>query len=161
MLNQPRIIFSSDEIVLDRDVTIRLTGFAPGSTVTLRAELIDDKEAVWKSEATFITDWIGSVDLTQDAPISGSYEGIDGYGIFWSMAPVPPEKYDEFKLNGAKDEGGYVPPAWGHAFGLPCYESDRPEKVRFEAMVDGKPSATAKAQRDSWKEISRFYKDVL
>jgi hypothetical protein len=41
--------------------------------------------------ATFIADGNGRIDLNTGAPISGTYEGIDQMGFYWSMelAPMP------------------------------------------------------------------------
>jgi dienelactone hydrolase len=41
------------------------------------------------SEATFVADDNGTVDLERDAPLAGSYEGVEPMGLLWSMQPEP------------------------------------------------------------------------
>jgi dienelactone hydrolase len=41
----------------------------------------------WRSEAVFNSGAQGTIDLETQAPVSGSYRGIDGMGLFWSMKP--------------------------------------------------------------------------
>jgi len=154
-MSSPRIELSSERIVMDQEIQIRLTGFRPESQVTIIAELLDDKQTPWRSQATFSTDWIGSVDLSRAIPESGTYAGEDSHGLFWSMAPVPPEKYDEFKLKGASEEAVRTPPIFAYSLGVPYYESDRPDVIRFEALVDGSKVATTELIRD------RFPVDVM
>jgi hypothetical protein len=43
---------------------------------------------VFASEATFTADENGTVDLTQQAPVSGDYNGINAMGLFWSRRPA-------------------------------------------------------------------------
>ncbi|MBW2367032.1 MAG: alpha/beta fold hydrolase [Deltaproteobacteria bacterium] len=147
-MKSPRIELSSNRIVIDQETEIRLSGFRPYSQVTITATLSDDTNTEWCSEAAFNTDGTGSVDLSRTAPVSGTYAGTDCDGLFWSMAPVAPEKYDEFKLNGAKEEAARTPSIFAHASGLPYYESDRPDVIRLEACVDGKTVASAELMRD-------------
>ncbi len=148
----PRIELSSDRIVIDRDIQIKLAGFQPDSPVTITAVLTDDKDTDWCASATFTTNWIGSVDLSTAAPVSGTYTDADSNGLFWSMAPVPPEKFKEFKLNAAKEEAARKSPNFAHALGEPYYKSDRPDVIRFKALVDGKTIATAELIRDRFPE---------
>jgi dienelactone hydrolase len=75
---------------LDVPVSIRLAGLAPGDQVTVRARLATYFDGgTWVSEATFVADAAGEVDLGRDAPIAGSfpgsYQGVEASGLFWSM----------------------------------------------------------------------------
>jgi len=137
-----RIALTPPEINLDRDVTIRLAGFAPNTDVTVEASLADDADAVWRSRATFRTDWVGAVDLAKATPVSGSYREPDAHGLLWSMAPVPPERFTDFLLNGTPGEQ-----LMGHRVGMPFYADDRADVVELEAIVDGEAVATARLTR--------------
>jgi dienelactone hydrolase len=68
-------------------VDIRVTGAAPGSTVTLSASATDLDKVPWTSAATFRADSSGVVDLAKQAPVSGSYGAVDEMGLLWSMNP--------------------------------------------------------------------------
>src|SRR6266851_5729279 len=43
---------------------------------------------VWHSTADFIANAAGVVDLQRDAPVSGSYAGVEPMGLLWSMVPA-------------------------------------------------------------------------
>lgn len=74
--------------LVDQAVHIRLTDFAPHQRVTIQAQLQDDANQTWRSEATFMTDAEGTLDVPTQQPLAGTYEEIDGMGLFWSMLPV-------------------------------------------------------------------------
>jgi hypothetical protein len=46
-----------------------------------------DRGQEWHSAATFTTASDGTVDLTRDAPVRGSYQQADPMGLVWSMEP--------------------------------------------------------------------------
>jgi dienelactone hydrolase len=69
-------------------VHIRVTGLDPDTKVKLVTKRTDNAGVKWESHAIFITDIGGSVDLNAQAPVSGTYSGIDPSGLFWSMRPV-------------------------------------------------------------------------
>jgi hypothetical protein len=42
----------------------------------------------WDAHAAFVTtDALGSVDVSGQRPVSGTYDSDDPTGLFWSMAP--------------------------------------------------------------------------
>ena len=70
--------------------SLKITGFAPGGQVTVKAQSTDLKKVVWESSAVFVADDAGIVDVAARAPISGSYSGAEIYGLLWSMQPLNP-----------------------------------------------------------------------
>ncbi|MCL6611593.1 MAG: ABC transporter substrate-binding protein [Peptococcaceae bacterium] len=66
---------------------IKVSGLVPGTPVTLVAEQQDYKGIKWESHAVFHADSKGEVDPGVQAPVSGSYEGADPAGLFWSLRP--------------------------------------------------------------------------
>ena len=68
-------------------VPLRASGLAPGQSVTLELEHIDDVGQRWLSSAELSADADGVVD-SDDAPSRrGSYLGTSRDGLLWSMAP--------------------------------------------------------------------------
>ena len=45
----------------------------------------------WQAHATFTSDDLGSVDVSRQAPISGTYDGISPMGLVWSAERLPGE----------------------------------------------------------------------
>jgi fermentation-respiration switch protein FrsA (DUF1100 family) len=77
------------EALADEPVAVRLGSLQPGQRVVLKAELRLGSEPPWQSQAEFLADASRTIDLTRHAPQSGSYEGIEPMGLFWSMSPEP------------------------------------------------------------------------
>ncbi|MGA7669823.1 MAG: acyl-CoA thioesterase/bile acid-CoA:amino acid N-acyltransferase family protein [Nitrolancea sp.] len=75
----------------DEVIHVRLTGLAPGSVVTIRSRLTDEFGGEWESATSFTADELGAVDLSAQAPSSGSYDGVEPMGFLWSMTPVGDE----------------------------------------------------------------------
>lgn len=71
----------------DRAVHVRLSGLAAGDEVTVTATAADYRQRRWRGWANFRADDRGRVDLDRARPISGTYSGVDGMGLFWSMHP--------------------------------------------------------------------------
>lgn len=79
------------QCLVDQSLEIRLRGLAPGERVVLQLSSRFGHE-VLQSEAFFVADANGTVDATRQSPVAGSYQGVDAMGLFWSRAPVPPER---------------------------------------------------------------------
>lgn len=73
--------------LVDETLAIRVLDLHPGEVVTLKL-WSSFSDVVLLSSAAFKADANGVVDLGSHAPISGSYEGVDAMGLFWSRAPV-------------------------------------------------------------------------
>jgi dienelactone hydrolase len=73
---------------------IVLEGLQPNTELVLRAERVVHSEFLggqrkrFRSEAVFVADAQGKVDLSRLAPRRGSYAGADLHGLFWSMRPT-------------------------------------------------------------------------
>ncbi|HEY6570489.1 MAG TPA: acyl-CoA thioesterase/bile acid-CoA:amino acid N-acyltransferase family protein [Candidatus Limnocylindrales bacterium] len=121
-------------------VSIRLSAFPPEHPVTVRATTVglaypdlEDTGTVRESSATFQTDASGTVDLAEDAPISGSYAVANPMGLFWSMTEV----------QAASEPTSASPPP----------DSANPAvflqyRTELTAEVDGAPVATAVLDQD-------------
>lgn len=79
------------DVVVGNAVHLGVDGLAPGTRLMLRASRIVGGEAgnrPFQSEASFVADASGKVDLDVQAPVEGSYQGVDPRGLFWSMRPA-------------------------------------------------------------------------
>ena len=72
--------------LIDEPLHIVVRRLQPGASVTVRAHLMDPRGVPWSSHATYRADAEGSVDLTRQAPIAGTYTGVDGEGLIASLA---------------------------------------------------------------------------
>ena len=71
--------------LIDVSRHVRLCGFAASGTVTVDAQLRQFDGTTWRSEATFVADAQGEIDLARDQPVSGSWHGVAPMGLVWSM----------------------------------------------------------------------------
>jgi Acyl-CoA thioester hydrolase/BAAT N-terminal region len=85
----PAIVIDRPSAVIDVPIRTELRGFPPGQPVALTALLEFADGSKWQSRATFSADARGQVDLTRDAPTSGSYDGVAAMGFIWSASGGP------------------------------------------------------------------------
>lgn len=91
-----RIKIKPEIAFVDEPVNIHLLGFKPQQVVTLRAWIRDDSDEIWQSHASFETDDRGNVDVNSQKPLSGTYNDIDGMGLFWSIRKYAYERVGSF-----------------------------------------------------------------
>lgn len=82
--NEPYIWTKPNEVLFSERVSIGISGLEPNTNVRLRARM-PLKEGIWESWATYQADENGTVDTGSQAPIDGTYDGVDGTGLLWSM----------------------------------------------------------------------------
>lgn len=81
--------------LMDDQINITISGLPPNRLITLRAKSRAQDQLWWRSEALFNSGPDGAIDLHVQTPISGTYQGVDGMGLFWSMKPdVEPKSAD-------------------------------------------------------------------
>ncbi|AKC72703.1 palmitoyl-CoA hydrolase [Pandoraea oxalativorans] len=81
-------------IDVPRHLVVR--GATPGAHITLAARTARAGGVVWHAHATFVADAEGVVDVSRDAPVSGSYQGVSAMGLIWSQVPEDGESRDVF-----------------------------------------------------------------
>jgi hypothetical protein len=106
---------------IDRPVAVRVTGLDPRQSVTIEARLDDHRGDRWLAEAAFVADGAGAVDLRRDAPVAGTYDGVDPMGLFWALR---------------RQEGQAAAQA-----------ESVPVVYRLRALVDGRVVAPARVER--------------
>ena len=79
---------------LDTELHIRIVDLPPGGQVTLEAAQRDLRGGRWRSANVFTAGADGTVDLTRDAPVEGSYDGVDPMGHIWSMRTQDEPAFD-------------------------------------------------------------------
>ena len=98
MKGKPNLQIDLESSLIDRSVCIRVTGLTSGQKVTLRfqrASFGGSTKYFLESYGTYVADEEGIVDLQKAVPIEGTYEGVDGMGLFWSMQVQRTEESSE------------------------------------------------------------------
>ncbi len=83
-------VFSIDAVdgLIDEPRRIVVSGLAPDELVAISARTERSRGVTWMSQATFMADGQGVVDLTRDAPVGGDYAEVSAMGLIWSQQPV-------------------------------------------------------------------------
>lgn len=84
----PVLVVSATTTLADAPVQIKVTGLRPGDQITITSTAIDRTGMLWTGRATFTASDSGVVDPATQAPESGTYQGLDAMGLFWSMNPA-------------------------------------------------------------------------
>ncbi len=98
-----RFEIEPQKALINEPIFIRAAGFEPAQNVTLRVCMTDDDNQLWASEATFIADNGGTIDLHTQKPLSGGYDNIDGMGLFWSMSNIPATRIESSFVRSQSD----------------------------------------------------------
>lgn len=78
----------------DQPVHLRVTGLVADEEITVASTATDHAGREWQGHALFRADTQGTVALDSAVPLSGTYQGADGMGLFWSMDP-PTDNYNQ------------------------------------------------------------------
>lgn len=82
-----KLSVTPNPVAADAPFGVRLSGLAPGQTVTLHSVTADDADLPWIASATFQADTRGGVDLATQAPRAGSDAVADPTGLVWAALP--------------------------------------------------------------------------
>lgn len=74
--------------VADQPVQVRVAGLADGQQATVQISSTDAAGVRWQSSAVFRANAAGDIDLGSARALSGSYSGVSGMGLIWSMSPA-------------------------------------------------------------------------
>lgn len=85
-----RIEFSDNPARRGDPVHVRVLGLTPGAEVRVRAERLSlwQPTSLYRTEARFVADSSGQIDLATDVPIAGRWASADPNALFWTMRTV-------------------------------------------------------------------------
>lgn len=124
-----------NHVLSDETAAIRATGLRPRELVTIQAALVDGGGHRWISQAEFLADEQGTVDVSSQSPAKGSYNEVSALGLIWSMKP------DE------KHVDRYVSP-----------RDLGPQIIEFRLMEDGKQVSSVQLEQRNISEGVRQIK---
>ncbi len=87
----PKIVVTPEHPLVDESVEIVISNLPANQQIIIEASCKDKDNNAWTSRATFQTDDKGIINVAKQAPIEGSYKGIDPMGLVWSIAPADKE----------------------------------------------------------------------
>jgi dienelactone hydrolase len=134
-LHAQTLTITPNRVLSDQTAVVRATALQPNEHATLKADLVDGDGQRWESEAEFVANTHGSIDLSTQAPVSGSYKDVSAMGPIWSMKPAE------------KGVNLYRPP-----------RQLGPQQIRFQLVRDDHVIATAQLEQDAAVEGIRQLK---
>ncbi|XP_068598086.1 peroxisomal succinyl-coenzyme A thioesterase-like [Brachionichthys hirsutus] len=75
--------------LVDEQICITGRFLPPHCPVTLLAQMHSDEGDLWEAFAHYNTKADGTVNLTRDHSVGGSYLGCEPMGLFWGLQPAP------------------------------------------------------------------------
>ncbi|XP_037644152.1 peroxisomal succinyl-coenzyme A thioesterase-like [Sebastes umbrosus] len=75
--------------LIDEPISIKGRFLPPQCPVTVCAQMQSDDGDLWEAFAHYNTDADGTVNLTRDHSVGGSYLGCEPMGLFWGLQPAP------------------------------------------------------------------------
>lgn len=81
--------------LVDEVPRVRLEGAPPAKTVRYLVRSADPLGRTFSSWADYRSDAAGRVDPAATPAEAGTYVGIDAWGLWWSMASMPPSEFAE------------------------------------------------------------------
>lgn len=127
----PTLSITPADDLIDVSRRILVEHVVPGQKVEITT-LTRRANVLWQSQATYIAAADGTVDLTRDAPVSGTYTGVAPMGLIWSQSPVDSKSRE--------------------AFNQPVTQSLSTEVI---ARVDGAQTAATLTQRLASEGVTR------
>jgi dienelactone hydrolase len=85
---RPKLEVTPEKALADVPVNISVSNLKAHERITIKASCRFGDNSIWASSAVFEANDKGIVDVATQAPISGSYQGIDSMGLFWAMVPT-------------------------------------------------------------------------
>src|SRR5271168_4007648 len=112
---------------VDEDVRVCVRGLPAAALISIQAATNDDQGRRWSSQARFRADSAGVIDASLHESLGGSYRGAAPLGLFWSMesAAASADGNSSFAKN-----------------------TTSPDRVNFEALLDGQVLACANLARN-------------
>lgn len=83
----PLLTASPARALIDELISIKGAFLPPQSPVTVCARMHCEDGDLWESFAHYTTTSDGTVNLTRDQSVGGSYLGCEPMGLFWSLQP--------------------------------------------------------------------------
>lgn len=93
------IVISPIDDLIDVSRTIKITGLVAKKIIKIETVTERGQNIFWRSQAEFIADENGIVDLSKQSPLRGSYSGIDPMGLIWSQEPDEKDARELFPAN--------------------------------------------------------------
>ncbi|MBN3297681.1 BAAT acyltransferase, partial [Amia calva] len=84
----PLLTATPSRALVDQPIEIGIRHLPPDKPFTVRARLHSEEGELWEASSHYRSDQKGTVILSRDQSLGGSYSGLEPMGLFWSLQPV-------------------------------------------------------------------------
>uniref|UniRef100_A0A669CTL2 Acyl-coenzyme A thioesterase 4 n=1 Tax=Oreochromis niloticus TaxID=8128 RepID=A0A669CTL2_ORENI len=77
---------------MDEKFIVLVQNALPGSQLTIRALHQCEDGHSWEAFGHYTADTTGTIDVSEDPSIRGTYSGVEQMGLLWSLRPIPGSK---------------------------------------------------------------------
>ncbi|XP_018554566.1 peroxisomal succinyl-coenzyme A thioesterase isoform X1 [Lates calcarifer] len=85
----PVLIAAPARALIDEQISIKGRFLPPHCPVTVHSQMHSEDGDLWEAFAHYNADADGTVSLTRDHSVGGSYSGCEPMGLFWGLQPAP------------------------------------------------------------------------
>nr|XP_046240083.1 peroxisomal succinyl-coenzyme A thioesterase-like [Scatophagus argus] len=85
----PLLTAAPTRALVDEQISIKGRFLAPHCPVTVCAQMHSEDGDLWEAFAHYYAKADGTVNLTRDHSVGGSYLGCEPMGLFWGLQPAP------------------------------------------------------------------------
>ncbi|XP_069019193.1 peroxisomal succinyl-coenzyme A thioesterase-like [Embiotoca jacksoni] len=78
--------------LMDEKFVVLVQNILPGSQLTVHALHQCEDGHSWQAYAHYTADATGTVNVSKDCSLGGTYSGVEPMGLLWSLRPVPGSK---------------------------------------------------------------------
>ncbi|CAI5665774.1 unnamed protein product [Oreochromis niloticus] len=78
--------------LMDEKIIVLVQNALPGSQLTIRALHQCEDGHSWEAFGHYTADTTGTIDVSEDPSIRGTYSGVEQMGLLWSLRPIPGSK---------------------------------------------------------------------
>ncbi|XP_070763326.1 peroxisomal succinyl-coenzyme A thioesterase-like [Enoplosus armatus] len=78
--------------LVDEKFIVLVQNVPPGFQLTIHASYQCEDRHSWEAFAHYTSDTCGTVNVSEDSSLGGTYSGVEPMGLLWSLRPVPGSK---------------------------------------------------------------------
>uniref|UniRef100_A0A3B3HJ17 Acyl-CoA thioesterase 16 n=1 Tax=Oryzias latipes TaxID=8090 RepID=A0A3B3HJ17_ORYLA len=85
----PLLSVRPSRALVDEKFSVLVENLPPGCPVTIRSLYQSEDKDFWEAYGHYVSNHKGTVSVSEDISLGGTYTGKEAMGLLWSMRPIP------------------------------------------------------------------------
>ncbi|XP_023807923.1 acyl-coenzyme A thioesterase 1 isoform X2 [Oryzias latipes] len=85
----PLLSVHPSRALVDEKFSVLVENLPPGCPVTIRSLYQSEDKDFWEAYGHYVSNHQGTVSVSEDISLGGTYTGKEAMGLLWSMRPIP------------------------------------------------------------------------